>query len=173
MWTSTVRRAARAILSGAIAAFALLATTPSSQAVEYLRICSLYGAGFFYLPGTDTCTNANSTIADEFAIARAVTLASTGTAMAGALVNPFLPDHTNYAISAHWAVFNGENAVGLTGMMRLWGNLVFTTGLALGLDRGSLTTFTDRTQTAFGTAVQSQSWSDVRVLGRVGLEYSW
>ena len=23
--------------------------------VEYVRICSLYGAGFFYLPGTDTC----------------------------------------------------------------------------------------------------------------------
>jgi hypothetical protein len=23
--------------------------------VEYVRICSPYGAGFFYLPGTDTC----------------------------------------------------------------------------------------------------------------------
>ena len=23
--------------------------------VEYVRICSLYGAGFFYIPGTDTC----------------------------------------------------------------------------------------------------------------------
>jgi hypothetical protein len=23
--------------------------------VEYVRICSLYGAGFFYMPGTDTC----------------------------------------------------------------------------------------------------------------------
>src|SRR5512138_2946866 len=25
------------------------------KAVEYVRICSLYGAGFFYIPGTDTC----------------------------------------------------------------------------------------------------------------------
>jgi hypothetical protein len=26
-----------------------------AKAVEYVRICSLYGAGFFYIPGTDPC----------------------------------------------------------------------------------------------------------------------
>jgi hypothetical protein len=26
-----------------------------AKAVEYVKICSLYGAGFFYIPGTDTC----------------------------------------------------------------------------------------------------------------------
>src|SRR5258705_10931914 len=26
-----------------------------AKAVEYVRICSLYGGGFFYIPGTDTC----------------------------------------------------------------------------------------------------------------------
>jgi Porin subfamily len=26
-----------------------------AKAVEYVRICSLYGAGFFYIPGSDTC----------------------------------------------------------------------------------------------------------------------
>src|SRR5437879_2097088 len=26
-----------------------------AKAVEYARICSLYGSGFFYIPGTDTC----------------------------------------------------------------------------------------------------------------------
>ena len=26
-----------------------------AKAVEYVRICSLYGAGFYYIPGTDTC----------------------------------------------------------------------------------------------------------------------
>ena len=25
------------------------------KAVEYVKICSLYGAGFYYIPGTDTC----------------------------------------------------------------------------------------------------------------------
>ncbi|MBI5318922.1 porin [Bradyrhizobium sp.] len=26
-----------------------------AKAVEYVRVCSLHGAGFFYIPGTDTC----------------------------------------------------------------------------------------------------------------------
>jgi Porin subfamily len=26
-----------------------------AKAVEYVRICSLCGAGFFFIPGTDTC----------------------------------------------------------------------------------------------------------------------
>src|ERR1044072_3344944 len=38
-------------VSGAQAA----ALPVKAKAVEYVRICSLYGAGFFYIPGTDTC----------------------------------------------------------------------------------------------------------------------
>src|SRR5439155_13014228 len=38
-------------LSGALAADLPV----KAKAVEYVRICSLYGAGFFYIPGTDTC----------------------------------------------------------------------------------------------------------------------
>ena len=26
-----------------------------AKAVEYVKICSLYGAGYYYIPGTDTC----------------------------------------------------------------------------------------------------------------------
>src|SRR5580704_10449294 len=26
-----------------------------AKPVEYVKVCSLYGAGFFYIPGTDTC----------------------------------------------------------------------------------------------------------------------
>ena len=26
-----------------------------AKPVEYVKICSLYGAGFYYMPGTDTC----------------------------------------------------------------------------------------------------------------------
>src|SRR5438093_947549 len=38
-------------LSGALAADLPV----KAKAVEYVRICSLYGAGFFFIPGTDTC----------------------------------------------------------------------------------------------------------------------
>ena len=51
------------ILNGSVAAAAFSIVGAASaadlpvkaKAVEYVRICSLYGAGFFYIPGTDTC----------------------------------------------------------------------------------------------------------------------
>jgi hypothetical protein len=39
--------------SGAYAADAVMA--PEPEPVEYVRICDAYGAGFFYIPGTETC----------------------------------------------------------------------------------------------------------------------
>src|ERR1700744_6164659 len=54
-----------AVLSGQmLGGAAALATAASAHAadmpvkaapVEYVKVCSLYGAGFFYIPGTDTC----------------------------------------------------------------------------------------------------------------------
>jgi hypothetical protein len=38
-------------VAGAQAADLLVKAKP----VEYVKICSIYGAGFFYIPGTDTC----------------------------------------------------------------------------------------------------------------------
>ena len=42
-----------AILAGGTAGAADLPI--KAKAVEYVRVCSLYGAGFWYIPGTDTC----------------------------------------------------------------------------------------------------------------------
>jgi len=168
-------RSARAIIAGIIAALALMIATPNQAAaqVSYVRVCSLYGADFFYIPGTDTCANASQIIGNQFNIARLNSLSSTGTAMAASLVAPWLPTGTNYAISNHWANFNGQNGVGVSGLMRLSGNLVFSAGFALGLDNGNLTSLTNRTPTEFGTSVQSQSWSELRGLSRAGFMYAW
>ncbi|MCK1603963.1 porin [Bradyrhizobium sp. 166] len=48
------------LLLGSVAMFASAgihaADLPvKAKAVEYVKICSLYGAGFYYIPGTDTC----------------------------------------------------------------------------------------------------------------------
>ena len=131
------------------------------------------GAGFFYVTGTDTCTNARQIVENQFVIARELTRAATGTAMAAALVNPFLPNGTDYAISTHWAVFDGQHAAGFAGLIRLRGNLALSAGVAVGLDRGRLISLANRTQTEFGVSIPAQSWSDIRVLGRLGLQYSW
>jgi hypothetical protein len=45
--------AALVAVSGARAADAVVVAEP--EPVEYVRICDAYGAGFFYVPGTETC----------------------------------------------------------------------------------------------------------------------
>ena len=45
--------AALVAVSGARAADAVVVAEP--EPVEYVRICDAYGAGFFYIPGTETC----------------------------------------------------------------------------------------------------------------------
>ncbi|AWM07980.1 porin [Bradyrhizobium symbiodeficiens] len=39
-----------------------------AKAVEYVRICSLYGAGFYYIPGTDTCIKLGGYLRAEVAL---------------------------------------------------------------------------------------------------------
>jgi len=39
-----------------------------AKAVEYVRVCSLYGAGFYYIPGTDTCIKLGGYLRAETAL---------------------------------------------------------------------------------------------------------
>ena len=41
-----------------------------AKAVEYVRVCSLYGAGFWYIPGTDTCIKLGGYLRAEVASTR-------------------------------------------------------------------------------------------------------
>jgi hypothetical protein len=51
----------KSLLLGSAAGFVAVAGAQAAELpvkakpVEYVKICSLYGAGFFYIPGTDTC----------------------------------------------------------------------------------------------------------------------
>jgi hypothetical protein len=45
--------AALAAVSGARAADAVVVAEP--EPMEYVRVCDVYGAGFYYIPGTETC----------------------------------------------------------------------------------------------------------------------
>ncbi|PSC03266.1 porin [Alsobacter soli] len=63
----------KSLLLGSAAGIAAVATAqaadlPSKKAapVEYVRVCSTMGAGFFYIPGTDTCIRVGGRAAYEF-----------------------------------------------------------------------------------------------------------
>ncbi len=52
-------------VSAAHAADAVVVAEP--EPVEYVRVCDAYGAGFFYLPGTETCLKINGYLRFELA----------------------------------------------------------------------------------------------------------
>jgi hypothetical protein len=52
----------KSLILGSAACLVAMSEAPAAdlpikaKAVEYVKLCSLYGPGFFYIPGTDTCT---------------------------------------------------------------------------------------------------------------------
>ncbi|WP_376988086.1 porin [Bosea sp. R86505] len=63
----------KSLLLGSAAGFAAVAGAqaadlPSRKAapVEYVRVCSAYGAGFFYIPGTETCLRVGGRVRAEY-----------------------------------------------------------------------------------------------------------
>ncbi|MBB5571775.1 MULTISPECIES: porin [Rhizobium] len=55
--------AALAVVSGAHAADAVVAAEP--EPLEYVRICDAYGAGYFFIPGTETCLKIGGMVRTE------------------------------------------------------------------------------------------------------------
>ena len=55
--------AAMIAVSGARAADAVVA---DPEPVEYVRVCDMYGNGFFYIPGTETCLNINGYVRIDY-----------------------------------------------------------------------------------------------------------
>jgi hypothetical protein len=64
-----------------------------AKAVEYVRICSLYGAGFYYIPGTDTCIKLGGYLRVDV-LANTNSDASGNTAGAGGANNRFTNGYT-------------------------------------------------------------------------------
>jgi hypothetical protein len=92
--------------------------------------------------------------------------------MSEALVEPFVPDQANFAVSIHEASFENKFAVGLSGLLRLQGNLMLSAGIAVGRDAGSVVSG-ETTPSTTGQQSLVQTWDQFYVLGRMGLTYSW
>ena len=78
----------KSLLLGSVAGFAAVAGAsaadlPSKKAApaSYVKICDAYGAGFFYIPGTDTCLRVGGYVRAEYQYTpakRVVTLSAAG-----------------------------------------------------------------------------------------------
>ena len=71
----------KSLLLGGAAALAVTATASAAdlpvkaKPVQYVKVCSLYGAGFYYIPGTDTCLKVGGWVRMEYGYGSAGNLA--------------------------------------------------------------------------------------------------
>jgi hypothetical protein len=139
------------LLAFAVTVAAWVASDRPAKAgpAEYVKICDAYGAGYFYIPGSDICQNANAIPQAQSAISGFATTAYQGIAISSAIVAPFMPSTANYAVSAHLATFYGQEALGVGGLARA-GNTNFFLSGGIGI------------ATAGGSPV-----------GRAGFMYAW
>ena len=59
--------AALVAVSGARAADAIVMVEP--EPVEYVRVCDVYGTGFYYIPGTETCIKTSGYLRFQYNVA--------------------------------------------------------------------------------------------------------
>ncbi|MGB7335891.1 MAG: porin, partial [Salaquimonas sp.] len=52
------------------------------EPMEYVKVCDMYGAGFFYIPGTETCMNINGFVRSTYSHAETSVTGSSNTTCA-------------------------------------------------------------------------------------------
>lgn len=159
-----------------IVSFAFLAAGTGISApvlaapVEYVRVCTAFGAQYYYSPGTDTCINANTgqtrrftedgVVISKTALAKRVddidnrvARAFESASVASALTSPDLVQGEHFGVRVNWGNAGQANAVGLTGAAVL-GEGLFSTGGRL-------------------TGAAGVAYSGRTVGGNAGLQFTW
>ncbi|WP_189510362.1 MULTISPECIES: porin [unclassified Mesorhizobium] len=145
----------------------------SAQAapVEYVKVCTPYGAQYYYSPGTDTCINANTgetrRLTEDGVVVGKTALASKvddidgrvqrafeGASVASALTSPDLVQGEHFGVRVNWGNAGQSNAMGVTGAAVL-GEGLFSTG------NGRL------------TGAAGVAFSGKTVGGNAGLQLTW
>jgi hypothetical protein len=136
-----------------------------AEPLEYVRVCNYFGAGYQYIPGTETCVQVdtgktarqteNGPVYGKTELAERIDQAfaaaeetSRAAAVIGALPVPIIEKGHNVALAGNYAQFEDDGAFGLAGAFRINANVTLNGGVAVGAEEGS-------------------------VGGRVGLNVSW
>lgn len=133
----------------AAAAIAAISVTSSSFAapVEYVKICHIYGANWFYIPGTDTCLNAKTgetrketadgTVYGESDELDQAKDANEGVALSLALPTATVDEGKTFGAAVNFGTFNGESALGFGGAFEATDGLTINAAVGVGLSRGT------------------------------------
>lgn len=139
------------LLSGA-------ANAQQVEPVDYVRICDAFGTGFFYAPGTDTCISSFEIIRNTSRIGDieelldgpngvferlrvledSIAETQEGVAIGISMSPPALPDGKSTAVGMNWGTFNGENAMGLSGITEIDDTFAVSGAVGVGVSEGAV-----------------------------------
>jgi hypothetical protein len=132
------------LLASACLAFTALPAATAWAAGDYVRICSLYGANFFYIPGTDVCynsVNGETRQATEYGVRRIynrVDLAFEGMNVAAAMPTPVIDPGKGLAVAVSGGFFDSSGAAAIAGAVEFNDNLSLSGGISLGARQHSV-----------------------------------
>lgn len=117
----------------------------SAAPVEYVRVCDPFGAGWSYIPGTDTCVNADTgqtkrrtpegVVTDETTQSKR---AKEGVALSLAIPKATVtPGHT-FALAANVGAFEGQSAIGVGAAFQANDNVTFNGNFGVGLQQHTM-----------------------------------
>lgn len=148
----------RILIAAALGAAIFCTSSTFARPMEYVRVCEAYGAGWFYIPGTETCikpatgeTKKDSefgVINGESKLLEQVRDANEGVALSLALPTATVDAGKTFGAAVNFGTFNGESAIGVGGAIEALDGLTFTGAVGVGLNRG----------TAGGRAGVNYSW---------------
>lgn len=153
----------RFIMSTALAAASLAPQAAGAQSLVYTQICDKYGAGFFYIPGTEQCYRPNDgqiryetdegTVVTQSLFATRVDELEAAAAISNSLEDPDLVTGETFGLRVNWGVAGSHSAIGITGAFML------SDGLADGGTRL--------------TGSGGLGFADGQVGARLGLQLTW
>lgn len=144
------------LLAAAAVAGTLLVAVQSAQAqVQYVKVCKAYGAGWAYIPGSETCYNVQTgetrTETDDgtvYGLLEQTELANEGIAISLALPDATIDPGKTFGIAVNVGTFEGHSALGLGAAIRAGEGLTLNSAVGIGAGQGA-------------------------VGGKVGMNFSW
>jgi hypothetical protein len=137
----------------AVGTGAQAADLPIAEPVEYVRICDAFGAGFYFIPGTDTCLKVGGQVRAEFHWVD--TLDGNGD-----LLGADDPELNNFTSRARGNVRLDARTQTDFGLIRAFIDLEMTVGPG-GLVESSNTTFDINPSSSFGNANYSSTGANL------------
>ncbi|UWU83218.1 porin [Bradyrhizobium yuanmingense] len=137
-----------------------------AKAIEYVKICSLYGAGFYYIPGTDTCIKLGGYLRFDTAVGTNAVFDARNSGLGGA--NNRLSNY--YTTLARQQLNVDTRTATEYGVVRTYAEFVFT--WSTGGYGGSGTTAINGS-TAYNGSNPAGSGGGQIAAGRLGLYYAF